>query len=336
MTRHDQEMNSSSSSLAWFVIPYHPDGVDSQRYLSEAVRSIAEQTNDQWRIIIVHDPTPDTGDQRPFLNSLLAPLGDRSSVVHLKERAGPGGARNVGVDWAVARGADIIVFLDADDVCEPDRLAALRRAFDAHPRAGLTYSSFSVIDEESKPRDLKGLPSSILEIIESHSVDDEVLTRPWRDMACKHGYMSLTSTVAVRASVATMCPFPRTTASEDAHAWLRMFAASEQVVFLSERLTRYRVPRAVKGSASRQRNGDDFYWIKALVDADACFRVLLKEVAFGEVEHAEATDVLEAFWRRIAMTLQRAGAVTAAAVAAELASGRCRTGGEMFPRNLRR
>ncbi|MFI6820243.1 glycosyltransferase family 2 protein [Micromonospora sp. NPDC050187] len=313
---------------ACFVVPYHPDGPHSPGYLREAVGSVLAQTDRDWLLAIVHDPRPGTSDQRSWLAELVAPVADRSTVIHLPENQGPGGARNAGVDWALGQGADLVVFLDADDVCEPHRLAALRTALTDRPRAGMAFSAFTVIDEASRPRHPDELPEAVAEILDTQADEDRILERPWREMTCVHGYMSLTSTVAVRAAVAERCRFPRTMVSEDAHAFLRMFALCPEVVYLADPLTRYRVPRVPRGTASRQREGGAFYWTKALVDADSCFRVLMQEVASGACTPEEALDVLDAFWRRTGATLRRAGAAPVAAVVGELAYG---AGGRMSP-----
>jgi glycosyltransferase involved in cell wall biosynthesis len=313
-----------------FVVPYHPDRPSSVDHLREAVGSVLTQTDDRWLLVIVHDPCEGAPDQGPFLDSLVRPLGDRAGIVDLARTHGPGGARNAGVDWAAAHGAGLIAFLDADDVCEPHRLATLHAAFEARPRAGFVYSSFTVIDEESLPRLTSDLPAPIAEILAQQTPEDRVLLRPWREMACERGYMSLTSTVAVRTDVALRCRFPETMVSEDTHAWLRMFALCEEVLYLADRLTRYRVPRVPRGSASRERSGDGFYWTKALVDADACFRVLMDEMAAGALGRREALEALTAFWHRVGATLEHAGAGPVATVVSGL-SAVDRSGSVLLP-----
>lgn len=308
-------------AVACFVVPYHPDQSRSAAYLREAVESIVAQSDNQWRLVIVHDPLDESTDSvSSAIETLLRPIAERSTVLHLDCRRGPGSARNAGVDWAITQGADLVLFLDADDVCEPSRLAASRAALDANPRAGLVYSSFAIIDEHSQPRPVAELPQAIAEIFEDQADRDQLLRRPWREMACQRGYMSLTSTVAVRVSVALRCRFPATMVSEDTHAWLRMFAICEEVVYLADRLTRYRVPRIAQGSASRARSDGLFYWTKTLVDADACFRVLLGEAASGAIGHAEALELLDAFWRRTGATMERAGADAVGSLVTALAA----------------
>lgn len=297
--------------------------------LREAILSVVAQTDPHWRLVVVYDPVDGThGTNLPhtpmdYVESSIADLiGDvsvpQATVVHLPMRMGPGWARNVGVDWALAHGAPFVLFLDADDICEPSRLDRVTCAFERHPRAGVVFNSFAVIDEDSRFRKDSSLPGAIAEIVQTQSTTDEVLSRPWQLMACVRGYMSLTSTVAVRSEIARRCRFPHTHVSEDAHAWLRMFASSDEVIYLAERLTRYRVPQGPGVSSSRQRVGDSFYWTKALVDADACARVLIDEVAHGSMRASEAEDVFDEFWRKMSSTLARAGAIAPAAVAGGL------------------
>jgi glycosyltransferase involved in cell wall biosynthesis len=290
-------------------MPYHPDRRRSVTHLVEALDSLEAQTYPSFVVAVVLDPVPghDADDDWAELQRIAA---SRRFVrtLQLPEQTGPGGARNAGTAVVLGLGVSVVVFLDADDVCEPDRLERLSAAFAADPDAGLVFSAFSLIDETSRPWAPEHLPPSIHEIHDSLSGLGPVLTRAWIEMACERGYFCLTSATAVRAQVARRCAFPETFVSEDTHTWFRMFAESGTVRFLDRRLVRYRVPRVPEGSSSRARSGAAFYWTKAVVDLDGLCRVLLAEVASGRIGETEASDILSRFWQRTAWTFRLSGA----------------------------
>ena len=169
----------------------------------------------------------------------------------------------------------------------------------------MLYSTFAVIDELGRERPRSDLPPSIREILEAHSHEVFIGPGPWEAVACRIGYTSLTSTVAVRTTLATSFLFPHTSVSEDFHTWVRMFAAARAVAYLPDALTSYRVPRAP--TSGTRADVTDFYWAKAVVDADGLFRVLLAQVAGGAMTGSAAEDLLRRFWARSATTARGEG-----------------------------
>src|SRR4051794_24137092 len=93
-------------------------------YLERALRSALGQTYENVReIVVVVD-----GDDDATVQRVRALAGDRLDVIVNRERLGPGASRNTGIE---ATSADLISFLDDDDVWAPTKLtrqvAALRR-----------------------------------------------------------------------------------------------------------------------------------------------------------------------------------------------------------------
>ncbi len=273
----------------WFVMPVHRRAPEARDYLRDALASLAAQTDPGWRLVLVLDAAPaQVLALRRDTDAAIAAVGvaERAIVLSQPDQRGPGAARNAGILAACDGGARLVAFLDSDDVCRSDRLAVTRAAFAADADVDLFYSAFEVIDEGSRSRDPGELPGSIAEILQRQDDTATVSQRPWRRMACQDGYLSLTSTVCVRAELAAAVPFPATYVSEDWHSWLRMFAAARRVAYSPEPLAGYRVP-AGAGTGSRAEHGH-FSWIKALVDSDAVTRVLIGEVARGALTEEEA------------------------------------------------
>jgi len=97
-------------SLVSVVVPVH----DGERHLADALGSVTGQTHGDLEVIVVDDGSTDHSA------AVAAGFGPPVRVV-VQARAGPGAARNAGV--AHARGS-LLAFIDADDVWEPDKLAA--------------------------------------------------------------------------------------------------------------------------------------------------------------------------------------------------------------------
>ena len=106
-------------------------------FIGEAILSVLDQTVQDSEIIVVDDGSTDATSQ------VLAQFGGRIQVVRQLNQ-GRSGARNSGV--SIAR-ADIIAFLDSDDIWMPDKLAEQLSLFDAQPAVGLAHTFSDVVDE---------------------------------------------------------------------------------------------------------------------------------------------------------------------------------------------
>ena len=83
-----------------------------------------------------------------------------------------------------------------------------------------------------------------------------------------------------------------------------MLAAGTAVGFLNGALTRRRIcSSSVKGSSTRQRFGDDFYWIKLQVDLDGFTRALYIARARGTISDDDAVLIRRGFYLRHAKTM---------------------------------
>lgn len=89
-------------------------------FIEQTMRSVDSQSDRDFELIVVDDGSSDN----------TADLADRLETSHPKRvirqaNGGPGAARNTGVNNAAGR---YIVFLDADDLLQPDALAIYRQA----------------------------------------------------------------------------------------------------------------------------------------------------------------------------------------------------------------
>src|SRR5690606_34001769 len=116
------------------VIPVH----DGEAFLAETLASVAAQTLPAAEVIVVDDGSTDRSA------AVARAAGAR---VLQQANAGPGAARNRG---AAASTSELIAFLDADDLFEPDKLARQVAALASAPDAAGACSDALVL---GGPRD---------------------------------------------------------------------------------------------------------------------------------------------------------------------------------------
>jgi glycosyltransferase involved in cell wall biosynthesis len=119
------------------VIPLH----NKRHTIAGTVRSVLGQSFEDYELIIVDDGSTDGG------LDVLAGIADPRLRMVRQDRAGPGPARNAGIE---AARHDWIAFLDADDVWLSCHLAELDRIRTLHPEAGLIGASFVRSDPEGR------------------------------------------------------------------------------------------------------------------------------------------------------------------------------------------
>ncbi|MGH2739652.1 MAG: glycosyltransferase family 2 protein [Actinomycetota bacterium] len=91
------------------VIPAY----NGERFIGDAIRSVLDQTFGDFELIVIDDGSTDGTVE------VVRSFDDRRIHVHSKENGGESSARNAG--WRRAR-ADLVAFLDQDDLWVPDRL----------------------------------------------------------------------------------------------------------------------------------------------------------------------------------------------------------------------
>lgn len=94
-----------------------------EAYLDDCVKSIVRQTYRNLEIILVDDGSPDNSGA---MCDAWARRDERIRVIH-KENAGPGAARNTGIE--AARGI-YLTFVDSDDMIRPAFMETLYRAME--------------------------------------------------------------------------------------------------------------------------------------------------------------------------------------------------------------
>jgi glycosyltransferase involved in cell wall biosynthesis len=142
------------------VIPYYR----GRKFIADAVASVLSQEDGTVEVVIVDDGSDD--DAAAAVAGIADP---RVRVLHHEGNRGIAAARNTGLN---AARADLIAFLDQDDVWLPGRLSSQLQAF-AIDRAGdvaLVFGGMDVVDRNGRsravpprvPRDLPALSGTKL------------------------------------------------------------------------------------------------------------------------------------------------------------------------------
>ena len=207
--------------IATFVMPHWRDeNVVSKRYLDETLKNIFDQTDPNWQLVIIDDLSP-CKEAVDYLDEVKANYPDKIHIIRKKTNNGPGFCRNMGIKWAYEHKSPMILFNDADDISDVRRLEVARKIFVKDPEASVVYTTFKVIDEDSKLVPMENLTQSIIEILEGHQHNPPQGPNAWIEIGTEKGYTNLTSATVVDTELAYKYPFPPEKVSEDSNAWMR-------------------------------------------------------------------------------------------------------------------
>lgn len=113
-------------------------------YLEGSLRSLAQQTNPDWRLVIVVEPR----DQAHFRQVLREALADTRVALIPNEGRKLSGAVNTGMRHATT---DFVALLLGDDLWAPETVQVLSDAMAQHPDIDFFHSSRLIIDEHGNP-----------------------------------------------------------------------------------------------------------------------------------------------------------------------------------------
>ena len=112
-------------------------------FLSESIRSVQEQTYENWELIIIDDASR---DDTLKLAQEFVKSDPRIRLHPLPTNQGAGFARNIGIK---ASEGEYICFLDADDLWKPEKLEYQLDFMNKHG-VEVCYASYELINEEGK------------------------------------------------------------------------------------------------------------------------------------------------------------------------------------------
>lgn len=129
------------SSLVSIITPCF----NSEKYVSQAIQSVLNQTHQNWELLLIDDYSSDTTFS---IISNFASHDARIKVFKLDKNSGAGVARNFAIKKATG---NYIAFLDADDLWETEKLEK-QLHFMQTQRIPFTFSFYETIDEAGNLR----------------------------------------------------------------------------------------------------------------------------------------------------------------------------------------
>lgn len=138
-------IHTTSQNTIGVVVPVY----NASRYIDACVESIAEQTHEDLRCVLIDD-----GSQDDSVARIKAVIGDDPRFLICRQaNAGPGAARNAGYLALKQHWPDIerVTFFDADDIWHPHACETLRQLARQHPAQPGVYALGRDIDDEGQP-----------------------------------------------------------------------------------------------------------------------------------------------------------------------------------------
>ncbi len=180
---------------------------NSARWLEQAITSMLEQTFEDYEFLIVDDgSTDDTLARLKHFSSL-----DRRVTVIEKPHTGLADSLNKGIEEARGKW---IARIDADDVCEPNRLQAQIAFARSRPKLVFIGSGLTQIDAEGNPLKSYRYPTSHKSLV--------------KHLETARRFPPHSSAFFLRETVRGIGGYrPRLQRAQDRDLWLRLAAAGE-------------------------------------------------------------------------------------------------------------
>lgn len=120
------------------LISVHMIVWNQEKYIGDAIRSVLDQTYQNYELIIVDDGSTDNTRQ------IIETFRSDKIKYHLKEHSGVVASRNYACDKCAG---DYIAFLDSDDMYEPTMLEKEVATLLRNPDLDVVYTNLKIIDE---------------------------------------------------------------------------------------------------------------------------------------------------------------------------------------------
>ena len=113
---------------------------NAERFLSETIKSVQEQTYKNWELLLVDDCSKDNSAK---IIKEFNRTDDRIKYIKLEKNSGASISRNTGIKNAKGR---FIAFVDSDDLWEPEKLE-IQISYMLEKNLGFTFTSYRYMKE---------------------------------------------------------------------------------------------------------------------------------------------------------------------------------------------
>jgi len=207
---------------------------NKEPYIGATIRSVLAQTMTDWEMIVVDNGSTDKGVEA------VKQFSDARILLASSPKQGPGVARNFGLNRATG---EWVLFLDADDLLEPDYLTARLKAVEQTPGAQIIAGFWQEFSDQSDAPQTRGLPAGWGQTTEA-VLDSAIGAAPWILHAA---LVRRTWLSAERRWPETLDRLP----SEDAAFWFRVIPGA-QIAWSDHAGALYRVGTPSSRNAFRE------------------------------------------------------------------------------------
>ena len=213
----------TNTELVSVIMPAY----NAEKYISEAIHSVIQQTYTNWELIVVDDGS---ADRTAIIVKDLIAGNDRIKYLY-QDNGGQGKARNNGLKHAEG---EYIAFLDADDLWVPDKLLVQIRMMSG-TRSDLIFCDAYVF--EGKPG-----PEKRININPGYYRGEEAVHK---FLFCN--YIPVLTVLVKKSALEKVNGFSEAKEiqnAEDYHLWLRLLINANVFFGIDTPLAYYRIHRA--------------------------------------------------------------------------------------------
>lgn len=116
---------------------------NAERFLSDTIKSVQNQTYKNWEILLVDDCSKDNSAQ---IIKEFQKYDDRIKYIKLEKNSGASVSRNTGIKNAKGR---FIAFVDSDDIWKPEKLE-VQVKYMLENNLGFTFTSYRYMKEDGE------------------------------------------------------------------------------------------------------------------------------------------------------------------------------------------
>ena len=127
-----------NNSLVSIILPYYK----KEKYVSETIKSILNQTHQNFEILIVNDELSDASFQ---ILEKMSKIDNRIKVLNNKKNSGAGPSRNVAIDFSNGK---YIAFCDCDDLWKLNKLERQFQDMEKYNQE-FSFTDYEIINDDN-------------------------------------------------------------------------------------------------------------------------------------------------------------------------------------------